>query len=119
MNNSRVIPWPLVAQSFSRGRTPAKFLSPIEQKGAAFLLVQLNVGGTQRSWPQTRNCSQRCNWLTLFPVPVLHEDLEEPLDDEEEVDPGPDDQGDLQVAVVWVEVHVAQGEGGWDEVKDG
>ncbi len=57
--------------------------------------------------------------LTIFPAFVLHENLEEPLDEEEKVDASPDDDGDFKVAVVRVEADITQGKGRGDEMKDG
>ena len=44
----------------------------------------------------------------LPPSPGLgvHDDLEAALDDEEEIDPQPDGQREVQVAVVRIEVHL-------------
>ena len=46
--------------------------------------------------------------LSLLPRLGIHEDLEEPLDDEEEVEAGPDGERDVEVTVVGVHLNVRQ-----------
>ena len=56
--------------------------------------------------------------FTFFAAFVLHENLEEPLDDEEAVDTGPDDDWDFEVAVMRIELDITQRKSRRDEVKN-
>ena len=49
--------------------------------------------------------------LALLPSLGVHEDLEEPLDDEEEIEAGPDREGDIEITVVGEHLNIRQPEG--------